>query len=70
MTGEKRTIGTQELTDKATERARELIDVTMTHSGYEPTEDERRLVALGANLGIATTIETLKAYSVAGHPSR
>lgn len=55
----------QQIAEQATERAQQLVDVTLDHSGYEPTDDERRLVKLGVDLGIIAYVSELRAHTLA-----
>lgn len=42
----------KDLIDEATARTKRLVEVTLAHSEYAATDDERRLVEMGTDLGI------------------
>lgn len=53
----------EQIAEQATARAEQLIEVTLAHSEYEPTDDERRLVKLGVDLGIVAYVTALRAQA-------
>jgi hypothetical protein len=56
----------ERLAEQATARAGQLIEVTLAHSECEATDDERRLVKLGVDLGVAAYVTALKAQATEG----
>lgn len=51
----------QELADKATARANELVRITATVAGLDLDEREQAIVSLGIGLGVSSYTAVLKA---------
>lgn len=59
-----KTITAEDLTSRATARARRLIDTTVSLAGMDLTERERDIVVLGINLGVAGAIAEIRTASI------
>lgn len=56
----------ERLAEQATASAEQLIEITLNHSEHEATDDERRLIKLGVDLGIVAYVTALKAQATEG----
>jgi hypothetical protein len=60
----------EQIAEQATARAGQIIEITLGHSEYEATDDERRLVRLGIDLGITSYVAALRAHTTAQEGNR